>query len=111
VWSFCFAHPLGGQAKLDLSIDETGAITLHPVWWVDSYARFTRSLRWGQKIAVPPDPEAALAALRDALSMVVAWRSGEWTQVADGYAPIWGKYSEAQFEAMTPRWPDPVRDD
>jgi len=108
MWSFCFSHPRGGQAKLDLSIDESGAINLQTVWWIDSYSNFTRSLKWGQKVTLPQEPDAAMIALRDALSMVVAWNPGEWTQVADEYKPIWGKYSEAQFRAMTPLWPDPV---
>lgn len=108
LWSFCFAHPRGGQAKLDLSIDEEGNITLASVWWIDSFAEFTRSLRWGPTTELAGDQEAALTALRDALHIVAAWNPGEWTRVADGYEPIWGQYSEAQFEAMTPQWPTPM---
>jgi len=38
---------------------------------------------------------------------VVAWNLGEWTRVADGCEPIWGQYSEAQFNAMAPHGPTP----
>jgi len=107
-WSFCFAHPRGGQAKLDLTIGDSGTLTLETVWWIDSYSRFTRSLKSGAKTDVPREGKEALAALRDALSMVTSWQTGEWTQVADDYKPIWGRYSEAQFRAMTPQWPEPV---
>jgi hypothetical protein len=108
MWSFCFAHPQGGQAKLDLSIDGSGAIILQSVWWVDSYAEFTRSLRWGSRVAVAQEPTAAVDSLRNALFEAVSWAPGEWTQVADGYRPIWGQYSEAEFRAMTPKWPSPT---
>jgi len=108
MWSFCFAQPRGGQGKLDLSIDAEGDITLASVWWIDSYADFTRSLRWGPTTMLPGDQDAALTALRDALHTVAAWNLGEWTRVANGYEPIWGQYSKAQFDAMTPQWPDPV---
>jgi hypothetical protein len=107
-WSFCFAHPLGGQAKLDLRIDEQGVVMLETVWWIDSYRQFTRSLKWGAKIAVRPESDEIVRALERGLSDVAGWRTGEWTQVADGYKPIWGRMSEAQFVAMTPRWPKPT---
>jgi len=108
MWSFCFSHPEGGQAKLDLFIDESGAITLYPVWWIDSYSDFTRSIKWGDKISAPREVDAVVATLRDALAMVVAWRTGgQWTQIAGGYAPTWGRYSEDEFRAMAPQWPSP----
>lgn len=108
MWSFCFAHPRGGQGKLDVSIDATGLVTLQSVWWIDSYAEFTRSLKWGPRQVVVQGPNTAKNALRDALIEAVSWVPGDWTQVADGYRPIWGQYSEAEFRAMTPEWPSPT---
>jgi len=106
-WSFCFAHSRGGQAKLDLSIDDVGTVVLQTVWWIDSYREFTRSLRWGERIEVPGDGERFVTMLEQALRTVVSWQPGEWTRVATDYESIWGRYTEAQFRAMTPAWPLP----
>jgi hypothetical protein len=108
MWSFCFGHPRGGQAKLDVTIDETGSVTLQSVWWIDSYAEFTRSLKWGSRVVVAQEPSAVGKALREGLIEAVSWAPGEWTQIAAGYRPIWGQYSEAEFRAMTPQWPSPT---
>jgi hypothetical protein len=107
-WSFCFEHPLGGQAKLDLRIDEQGAVVLQTVWWVDNYKQFTRSLRWGKQETVAAKGGEIVGALKSALSDVVNWKLGEWTQIADGYKPIWGQMSEERFRSITPQWPKPV---
>jgi hypothetical protein len=107
-WAFCFEHPRGGQATLELKIDGVGAVTVEQSWWVDSYAQFTRSLRYGAKVKVEPDPTAVSQALGDALAEVVGWEQGEWSEVVDDYRSIWGQYSEAEFRAMAPKWPRPV---
>jgi hypothetical protein len=107
-WSFCFAHPRGGQARLDLGIDELGKVTLETVWWVDSYTEFTRSLKYGPKVELPENNADIVRALRSALSDVVDWRTGEWTEIATGNQSSWGQFTEQQFRSMTPQWPDPV---
>lgn len=104
-WSFYFTHPEGGQAKLDLSIAEDGEISLQTVWWQDSYAEFTRFLRWGDTIKLS-DSDKLVSTLDQGLQDTLRWEVGSWTQVADGYESIWGRYSEQEFYDMAPDWPE-----
>jgi hypothetical protein len=107
-WSFCFEHPRGGQAKIDLTIDDSGVITVETGWWVDSYKEFTRSLKYGAKVELAPDSDAIAKALGNALAEIVSWERGEWSEVADDYRPIWGQLTEAEFRDATPKWPRPA---
>lgn len=107
-WSFCFTHPQGGQAKLDLSINDQGELSISSVWWLDDYSQFTRSLRWGESEKIE-NTETLTSILERRLNDVLAWNLNAWSQVADDYEDIWGRYSEAEFKAMTPDWPTVIQ--
>jgi hypothetical protein len=42
------------------------------------------------------------------LSAILAVPLGQWNQVADGYAKIWGRYTKDEFAKMTPSYPNPI---
>ncbi len=52
-WFLGFGHPLGGQAKIEVSASEPEEVTVSATWWVDDYTTFTRSILWGPRARVP----------------------------------------------------------
>jgi len=107
VWSLCFTHPNGGQAKIDVSNEENGKLTVQGVWWLDDYDDFTRYIMWGEKIEVSRDGQAVSTHLGRLLSELLQMPKNSWTNSYSDYKDIWGKYSKSEFEAMTPEWPKP----
>lgn len=107
-WSFCFEHPKGGQSKLELIISEYDEIKLSSIWWVDNHKKFTRSLKWRKVQNIEKTSTAITEAMEQQLADVLNWVPGRWTQVVNDYKNIWGRYSEAEFNAMTPVWPKVV---
>jgi hypothetical protein len=105
MWSLCFAHPRGGHAKIDLMEFSPDQMRIAPVWWIDDFDRFARCLRWGEKSLCPLVPADAERHLGEVLAVILAWSPGDWTQVATGYESSWSRYSRAEFDAMSPRWP------
>ena len=108
MWSFCFSHPAGGQAKLDLTIGETGDIKLASLWWIDSYQEFTRSLKCVQETEIVPNVANVVGVLGRALHEVLKWKAGDWTHVVSDYGRYWGAFSKEEFEEMRPDWPKPI---
>jgi hypothetical protein len=107
VWSLCFSHPNGGQAKLDVSKEENGNLSVQGVWWQDDYHAFTRRIMWGKKIEVSRDCQAVSAHLEKVFPEILRMSKDSLTVAYPDYKDIWGRYTKSEFEAMTPRWPSP----
>jgi hypothetical protein len=108
MWSLGFAHPAGGQARLDVARRKDERLSVSATWWVDDYDTFTRSVRTNDAVAVAASEQALVAELEKLLGELLVWRPGAWTQVATGYKSIWGKtWTKAEFEKMAERWPRP----
>jgi hypothetical protein len=107
-WSFRFNHPKGGQASISLSMHGDDTAGVGSSWHVDDYDRFTRSIHWRKERRVQKVASEIRSALESELAAVLAVPLGEWNQVADGYRPIWSRYTKAEFEAMTPKYPVPI---
>jgi len=106
-WSLCFGHPKGGQAKIDVSAESEEHICVQAVWWVDDYASFSRSLRWGEKLHQARQPEEVAAAVNRSFSEVLHWEPGDWTQVAEGYKPYWSAFTAEAFAKFANPWAEP----
>ena len=107
LWSLCFNHPAGGQAKLDVAPESDKYVTIQALWWQDDYHSFTRSTRYTEKQKVIRHPQNVTHFLDEALRSMLRWQPGNWTNVAGGYERIWGRYSQTEFDAMLPNWPIP----
>ena len=108
-WSLCFAHPNGGQAKIDISATSHNEVTVQAIWWLDEYETFTRSLLWGEKLISERTAEAVSKICQSTFRAAIAWKKGNWTQVADGYEPYWSSIGASNFEAWANPWPLPVQ--
>jgi len=108
-WSLGFGHPLGGQAKIDVSRLDDLRVQVQAIWWLDDYRTFTRSLKWGGKSVAAPNPSVVSGMLSDALGECLSWSQPDRTDIASGYEPFWSSMSEGEFNAMANRWP-PLRD-
>jgi hypothetical protein len=75
---------------------------------VDDYDRFTRSIHWRKSREVSKGANALLEELELELSAILAVPLGQWNQVADGYASIWGRYTKDEFERLQTSYPDPI---
>lgn len=104
-WSLLFEHPLGGQAKIDIWIRDPEKLEIQSVRWQDEYSKWTRSLKWGEKQFVLPNPTELSDVLSRTLDTMLRWRPDDWDQVAGDYQQFWSRYSKDEFEAMTPSWP------
>jgi hypothetical protein len=106
-WDLCFAHPAGGQAKIEISRVGDRTISVIGMWWLDVYAEFTRYIRDTQKRHCLPSPDALLPLLEASFREVLAWHAGGWTRVAGGMENPWAEHTEEEFERMRPQWPFP----
>lgn len=108
MWSLGFAHPAGGQARLDIARRKDERLSLSATWWVDDYDTFTRSIRTNDAVAVGANDQALLPKLERLFAEVLEWRPGAWTQVATGYKSIWSKtWTKAEFAKLAEQWPRP----
>lgn len=108
MWSLGFAHPAGGQARLDVTRTEDNGLAVSASWWLDDYDQFTRSIRTREPVSVAHDGDALIQRLERLLGEILAWKPGAWTQVATGYKGIWDKvWTKAQFEQLANQWPQP----
>jgi hypothetical protein len=108
VWSLCFRHPSGGQAKLDVSTANGQQWSVIGAWWVDNYDLGTRSSRGGQHLDLPSAPARLRAVLESCLASVLAWRPDEWDEVSAGSRAMWHEaWTAEQFDRLQSRWPEP----
>ena len=107
VWSLCFNHPNGGQAKIDISKEENGKLAVQGIWWEDNYDTFTRHIMCGEKVEVMKEGKAVSELLQNLLPKLIEMPKGSWTNSYPDYKDIWSRYSKSEFEAMTPKWPSP----
>ena len=108
-WSLCFGHPNGGQAKIDVSATGEDEVTIQAAWWLDEFRTFTRSLLWGRKTICRRESQAVASLVQQIFTETLAWQSGNWTQVADGYEPYWSSIGASSFEAWANPWLLPTR--
>ena len=108
MWSLGFAHPAGGQARIDVTRTEEDGLSVGATWWIDDYDSFTRSIRVQNPVPTELVRAKLTPRLEQLLTEVLAWKPGDWTQVATGYKGIWDKtWTKAQFEKLAHQWPCP----
>ncbi len=106
--SLRFAHPVRGQATIEVSRGEDDELTVAASWWIDDYDSFTRSIRSQAPAKCDRTQPHLTRQLEDCLKSVLSWTPGQWTQVATGYKGIWDKtMSKAAFEQLATQWPSP----
>lgn len=108
-WSLCFGHPLGGQAKIEISAVSEANVQVSAVWWQDDYNTFTRSLHWGPRVEVHKSPEPLASAIENAFVEALGWPLDSWNQVASGYQSSWSAIGAERFPQFANPWPVPTR--
>lgn len=107
MWSLCFNHPKGGQAKIDITKVGVDRIEISSAWWLDEYEKSCRSLKRGKKAKLKMSPGALKAGLAKTLKEILAWERGDWTTVATGYESAWSGVTKGQLESWASKWPTP----
>lgn len=108
MWSLCFRHPLGGQARIDASRSKDFKLTLSGVWWVDDFDKFTRSIKNTSPISCELREEEIEGNLSLVFKTILLFRHQDWSQVATGYKGIWdATWTKEQFEKLEDNWPFP----
>jgi hypothetical protein len=107
-WTFRFNNPRGGQASVSVSCNAGESAAIYSSWHIDDYDRFTRFIHWRKPREVSKDENTLIQELELELSAILAVPLGQWNQVADGYAKIWGGYTKDEFAKMTPSYPNPI---
>ena len=108
VWSLCFSHPSGGEAKIDVARNTADFVTIDGCWWIDDYGTFSRSLKWLGAKDCPREQRKLASTLESSLRLMLSWKRGDWTQVVTGYEKIWGPvWTREEFDALGGRWPIP----
>lgn len=107
IWSICFGHPKGGQAKIDISVESEEFVIIQAIWWLDDYAKSTRSLRWSEKYHVPRNPSDSSVTLHRLFHEVLQWELGIWTEVAEGYQEVWSSFTAESFNTWANPWNKP----
>ena len=77
---------------------------------MDDYDHFTRFIHWRKPREVSKEANALIEELERELSAILAVPLGQWNQVADGYANVWGRYTKDEFAKLQPSYPDPISD-
>ena len=105
VWCLCFEHPSGGQAKIEVHLNDPTVALVTSNRWLDDYDAAVRYIRWGemQKFALPDD--ALSSRIEGILDGVLAWNKDDWSQKAEGFQPFWHRRSKAEFLRLSPHWP------
>ena len=104
-WDLCFAHPLGGLAKLAVVRRSPSEFQVSGVWWRDDYDSFTRHSRsesWPSRAA---EPELLAQELSRGFAEVLAWR--EMTEAHRGYDDVWSGVPKMEFQRLGPHFPKP----
>ena len=107
-WSLNFNHPAGGQATIQIGNGGEVAM-IGTLWWLDDFERTTRSIHQRDTRSVAPDAETVAEVLAAEFAGVLATPIGSWTRSYSDYRE-WKRFSKAEFEAMAPRYPDPLVD-
>jgi hypothetical protein len=107
-WTFRFNHPRGGQGSVGVSWNAGEIASIYSSWHVDDYDRFTRFIHWRKPREVSKEANALIEELERELSAILAVSLGQWNQVADGYANVWGRYTKDEFAELQPSYPDPI---
>jgi hypothetical protein len=102
-WTFRFAHPLGGNAQIQVIKESESRLSVACAY-KDDYDSFSRFIKHETANSVSIAPENLLPALERALKTALSWRDGQWTQVATGYQYSWGQYTKEEFEKMQPKY-------
>lgn len=106
-WDLRFNHPRGGQGSVTVYCPTADTALIGSVWFLDDYARFTRSIHSRELREIAKNPDCVGDELSAELAAIVAVPFGDWTRVVTGYES-WGQYTREEFERMTSQYPDPV---
>jgi hypothetical protein len=107
-WSFRFNHPRGGQAAVGVYRGRDEFAGIDSVWHIDDYDRFSRYIHWRKLREIEKADGVLGRELQLELTAILAVPLGQWTQVANGYAQVWGQYTKAQFQGMIRQYPNPI---
>jgi hypothetical protein len=96
-WHFVFAHPRGGEGRIDVTRVSEERLSVSATWYQDDYDEGTRSLKlWSASGTILP--EGLLEELSATLGKVLAWSDNDF-EVAGGYREMWHRYlSRKQVE-------------
>ena len=104
-WSLQFTPPQGGNAAIAIRRLSEDTFVVHMVWFSDDYDAATRSSKHGESPKYRVGEVQLAKVLGQALTEMLAWREGEWSQVVGGYHELWHQYTREQFENMRLAWP------
>ncbi len=107
LWSLLFRHPKGGVAKVDISMRDDGRVSVFGVWWKDDFDAGTRSLARFEEEIVPHEDTAVARSAAVTLEKILARQPGSWSQVVDGYKPLWQPYGHSFIEDDEKRYSFP----
>lgn len=109
ICSLCFEHPLGGHVRIEVTAGADDAVRLVSLWWQDDYDSFSRNTRRHVATGTRATTGALERLLDNALSLILSWQPGEWTESDSGYEAQWSWFTRREFQhAMSARaWPRP----
>jgi hypothetical protein len=99
-WGFLFLHPVKGTGKIQVRRHDGSHVQVHGMWWWDDYQAQTRHSRWADESLCAVAPDQVEGALEHMLAEFLSW--DELTEATGGYTN-WGRYAEAELEALAKR--------
>ncbi len=106
-WRFCFSHPRGGSAHVEVrGAEESLEIAVASGWWVDDFRGKLRRVRRGPSVRVEPRPAHVIATLEEHFRGVLAWEPEAWDGEVDCRRQ-WRGHTSWELSQMGPRYPRP----
>lgn len=106
-WHFVFAHPRGGEGRIDMIRKDESSFSLTASWHKDDYEAGTRSLKW-LKLDGPIPSELILDQVKSTLETMLNWTESDFDKTVGGYLEMWHKaWSKEAFERLASRYPRP----
>jgi hypothetical protein len=98
-WLFCFRHPKGGGAHVQLERLDDLNIRIFGAWYVDEYETFTRYLKSTQNRDLRLENIDVRSELEASLNQVVGWEKKELTPHPD-YKNVWSRYNKQEWNQI-----------
>ena len=98
VWTLKFAHPLGGEAHIKVSIGTDALVFVTGHWSLDQYDELKRYMNYSAPVLMSPNNKGLIfKQLCVELATVLSWSKDSWANVSRGYEKQWGCVSRDEF--------------
>jgi hypothetical protein len=105
-WRFCFRHPKGGAACIEVFREGETHLSIFGYWWMDDYDQGRRSVRKYRSEILTVDAIKLADLLDLTLSTIVDWPLDSWTDVNTEFGDSWKKnFTKEEFELEFDNYP------